>query len=145
MAASAFVQFEFSDLSRIIVHTGMELCCPAKSEEMAMRALSFFFAGLAVAIISIAPANAEKTTKVEDTYKCSTTTWPVISPFQCNKLVATSYVEGVKMVTDKGWRPSDAWWGAAIRGSRTDQSFRTPFKDRQSSRDLQSSTTEGQP
>ena len=47
MAASAFVQFEFSDLSRIIVHTGMELCCPAKSEEMAMRALSFFFAGLA--------------------------------------------------------------------------------------------------
>ena len=94
MAASAFVQFEFSDLSRIIVHTGMELCCPAKSEEMTMRALSFFFAGLAVAIISIAPANAEKTTKVEDTYKCSTTTWPVISPFQCNKLVATSYVEG---------------------------------------------------
>ena len=62
MAASAFVQFEFSDLSRIIVHTGMELCCPAKSEEMTMRALSFFFAGLAVAIISIAPANAEKTT-----------------------------------------------------------------------------------
>jgi hypothetical protein len=27
MAASAFVRFEFSDLSRIIVHTGMEFCC----------------------------------------------------------------------------------------------------------------------
>ena len=116
MAASAFVQFEFFDLSCMIVHTGMEFCCPAKSEETAMRASSLFFAGLAVAIISIAPANAEKNIKVEDTYKCSTTTWPVISAFQCNKPVATSYVECVKMVTDKGWRSSDAWWGCSNQG-----------------------------
>jgi hypothetical protein len=116
IAAAAFIQFEFFDLSRTIVRAGMAFCCPAKSEEMAMRAASLFFAGPAVAIISVAPANAEKNTKVEDTYKCSTTTWPVISAFQCNKPVATSYVECVKMVTDKGWRSSNAWWGCSNQG-----------------------------
>jgi hypothetical protein len=40
MAASAFVQFEFFDLSRTIVRTGMAFCCPAKSEETAMSASS---------------------------------------------------------------------------------------------------------
>jgi hypothetical protein len=62
-----------------------------------MKIASLFIPVLAVAM-PIAPANAEKNRKVEDTYKCSTTTWPV-----------------VKMVTDKGWQASDAWWGAAIR------------------------------
>jgi hypothetical protein len=81
-----------------------------------MKASSLFVAVLPVAILSIAPANAEKNRKVEDTYKCSTTTWPVISAFQCNKPVATSYVECVKMVTAKGWRPTDAWVGVQQSG-----------------------------
>jgi hypothetical protein len=82
-----------------------------------MKAASFFLAGLAVAISSIAPANAEKNIlKNEDTYKCSTTTWPVISAVQCNKPLATSYFECTKMVTDKGWRASDAWWGCSNQG-----------------------------
>jgi hypothetical protein len=46
-----------------------------------MKASSLFVAVLAVAILSIAPANAEKNRKVEDTYKCSTTTWPVYFGF----------------------------------------------------------------
>jgi hypothetical protein len=85
-------------------------------EEIAMKIASLFIPVLAVAILPIAPANAEKNRKVEDTYKCSTTTWPVISAFQCNKPVATSYVECVKMVTDKGWQASDAWWGCSNQG-----------------------------
>lgn len=78
-----------------------------------MKAASLFVVGLAVSILSIEPANAERNQKIADTYKCSTTTWPNISPFQCNKPVAHSYVECVKMITDKGWRGSDAWWGCS--------------------------------
>jgi hypothetical protein len=81
-----------------------------------MKTASLFIAGLAVAFLSIAPASAEKNEKIENTCKCSTTTWPVISATQCNKPRATSYVECVKMVTDKGWRGSDAWWGCSNQG-----------------------------
>jgi hypothetical protein len=59
MAAAAFIQFEFFDLSRIILHSGIEFCCPAKSEETAIGASSLFFAGLAVAIISIGECRKE--------------------------------------------------------------------------------------
>jgi hypothetical protein len=82
-------------------------------EKVAMKAGSLFIAGLAVATLSIAPASAQKNIKVADNYKCSSTSWPVMSPFQCNKPVATSYVECVRMVTDKGWRASDAWYGCS--------------------------------
>ena len=82
----------------------------------AMKAVSLFVAALAVAFSSIAPANAQK---YEDKWKCSTTTWPVISAVQCSKPKATSYVECVKMVTDKGWRPSDAWWGCSNQGFKS--------------------------
>ncbi len=81
-----------------------------------MKASSLFVAGLAVAILSIAPAIAQKNQKNEDTYKCSTTTWPVLSAFQCNKPAAHSYAECVKMITDKGWRTTDAWWGCGNQG-----------------------------
>ncbi|WP_425115084.1 hypothetical protein [Bradyrhizobium sp.] len=81
-----------------------------------MKVASLFVASLAVAILSIAPANAETNQKSQDNYKCSTTTWPVISPFQCNKPVARSYVECTTMVTQKGWRGSDAWWGCSNQG-----------------------------
>jgi hypothetical protein len=50
-----------------------------------MKASPLFVAGLAVAILSIAPANAEKNQDSQDTYKYSTPTWPVHSAFQCNK------------------------------------------------------------
>ena len=76
-----------------------------------MKATSLFVAGLAIAILSIAPANAQKNQISQDTYKCSTTTYPVHSAEQCNKPVATSYVECTKMLMDKGWRASDVWWG----------------------------------
>jgi hypothetical protein len=77
-----------------------------------MKAASLFVAGLAVAILSIAPANA-------DTSKCSTTTYPSNSAVQCNKPAAHNYAECVKMITDKGWRGSDAWWGC------TNQKFKS--------------------
>ena len=81
-----------------------------------MKTSSLLVVGLAFAILSIAAANAEKSRKNEVTNKCSSTTWPVISAVQCYKPFATSYVECVKMVTDKGWRSSDAWWGCSNQG-----------------------------
>jgi hypothetical protein len=81
-----------------------------------MKTSSLFVAGLAVAILSITPANAEKNRKNEDSYKCSTTTFPVLSAVQCNKPVAKSYVECVEITTQKGWRGSDAWWGCSSQG-----------------------------
>ena len=62
-----------------------------------MKASSLFVAGLAVAILSIAPASAEKrvasTTLTTTTGNCSTTTWPTVSPVPCTKPSAHSYVE----------------------------------------------------
>jgi hypothetical protein len=78
-----------------------------------MKGASLFIAGLAVAISSIAPANADELNK------CSVTTWPVSSAVQCWKPAAANYVECVRMITDKGWRPSDAWWTC------TNQKFKT--------------------
>ena len=59
-----------------------------------MKTASLFAAGLAVAILSIAPANAEKNENNENNkkYGCSTTTWPAISPVQCSKPKASSYL-----------------------------------------------------
>jgi hypothetical protein len=68
-----------------------------------MKTASLFVAGLAVAILSIAPANA-------DLNKCSTTTYPVNSAVQCWKPTAANYAECVKILTDKGWRGPDTWW-----------------------------------
>jgi hypothetical protein len=81
-----------------------------------MKAALLFVAGLTVASLSIGSANAERNSKPEDRYKCSTTTWPVHSTTQCNKPLAHNYAECVKMVTDKGWRSSDAWWGCSNQG-----------------------------
>jgi len=85
-----------------------------------MKNALLFVAALAVASLSLGAASAERISrpqdKPQDNYKCSTTTWPVISATQCNKPLARNYVECVKMVTDKGWRPSDAWWGCSNQG-----------------------------
>ena len=74
-----------------------------------MKAASLLVAGLAVATLSIAPANAEKNENNKK-YGCSVTTWPSISALQCSKPKATSYAECTKMVTQNGRRGSDAWW-----------------------------------
>jgi hypothetical protein len=78
-----------------------------------MKASSLFVAGVALAIWSIAPANAT------DANKCSSTTYPVNSAVQCWKPTAATYTECVKIITDKGWRASDAWWGC------TNQKFKS--------------------
>jgi hypothetical protein len=73
-----------------------------------MKAASFFIAGLAVAILSIAPANAE--------YKCSFSGGFVISPVQCMKPVVATYVECTTMVREKGGGPVDSWWWCTSQG-----------------------------
>lgn len=76
-----------------------------------MKAASIFVAGLAVAVLSIAPAHAQgKPPASVDLNKCSTTTYPANSAVQCWKPTAASYTECVKILTDKGWRASDTWW-----------------------------------
>jgi hypothetical protein len=52
------------------------------------------------------------------TGNCSTTTWPTVSPVQCTKPVAHSYVECSEMVAKTGARPSDAWWWCSNQGFR---------------------------
>jgi hypothetical protein len=80
-----------------------------------MRAASFLVAGLAaglaVAILPIAPANAES--------KCSTTTWPMISPVQCTKPKATSYAECQSMVRKNGATATDSWWWCSNQGFKS--------------------------
>jgi hypothetical protein len=76
-----------------------------------MKAASLFVAGLAVAILSIAPANAQtKPIAPADLNKCSSTSYPAHSAVQCWKPTAANYTECVKILTDKGWRASDTWW-----------------------------------
>jgi hypothetical protein len=85
-----------------------------------MKASSLFVAGLAVAILSIAPASAEKrvasTTLTTTTGNCSTTTWPTVSPVPCTKPSAHSYVECATMVRKLGVEPSGAWWWCSNQG-----------------------------
>jgi hypothetical protein len=78
-----------------------------------MKAASLFVAGLAVAILSIAPANARSKPVAPasaDLNKCSSTTYPANSAVQCWKPTAANYAECVKILSDKGWRASDTWW-----------------------------------
>jgi hypothetical protein len=77
-----------------------------------MKASLLFGAALA-AILSITSANAAEPDK------CSVTTYPVSSAVQCWKPTAVNYVECVKIITDKGWRASDAWWAC------TNQKFKS--------------------
>jgi|GraSoi2013_100cm_1033763.scaffolds.fasta_scaffold25529_3 hypothetical protein len=83
-----------------------------------MKATSLFVAGLAVAIWSIAPANAEKNENNQNHPKCSTTTWPVHSATPClgPNFHPASYVECTTTATKMGWRASDAWWGCSNQG-----------------------------
>ena len=76
-----------------------------------MKAASLFVAGLAVAILSIAPANAD--------HKCSVTTWPMHSAVQCSKPAAKSYAECQSMVRKNGADNSVAWWWCSNQGFKS--------------------------
>jgi hypothetical protein len=74
-----------------------------------MKVASLFVAGLAVAISSIAPANAAQD-------KCSSTTWPMISAVQCAKPRTTSYVACHEAVRKLGWESVGAWYYCSSQG-----------------------------
>jgi hypothetical protein len=78
----------------------------------------FFVAGLAVAVLSIAPANAESKYLATTTGNCSTTT-DIFSPVQCTKPYAHSYVECTEMVRKRGAKPSEAWWWCTNQGFKS--------------------------
>jgi hypothetical protein len=74
---------------------------------MAMKVSSrFFVAGLAVAFLSIAPANAEKKNG-----GCSDTTWRSLSsPELCPTIKAASYEECAANYRKLGWRGNEREW-----------------------------------
>jgi hypothetical protein len=80
-----------------------------------MKISSLFVAGLGVAILSIAAANAESKYLVTTTGNCSATTG-VVSPVPCTKPVAKNYVDCTEKVSKNGARPSDAWWWCTNQG-----------------------------
>ena len=57
-----------------------------------------------------------RVTLATTTGNCSTTTWPTISPVQCTKPFAHTYVECTEMVARNGSRSSDAWWWCSNQG-----------------------------
>ncbi len=83
-----------------------------------MKASLLIVAGLAVAVSSIAPANAGKTwNNAVENSRCSGTNWPMLSTHQCHDRTSyTSYVECTKKTTEIGWRSSDAWWWCSNLG-----------------------------
>jgi hypothetical protein len=83
----------------------MEFAVPKKGKRQPLKPRQ------SLALLSIAPAQAQsKPIANADLNKCSTTTYPANSAVQCWKPTAASYVECVKILTDKGWRASDTWW-----------------------------------
>jgi hypothetical protein len=98
----------------------MAFAVPQKWEEEAMKTSSLFVASLAVATLSFASANAEKNivpvAYATTTGNCSTTTWPMVSPVQCSKPYAHSYVECTSMIKKNGGDPSGAWWWCSNQG-----------------------------
>ena len=85
-----------------------------------MKAASLFVAGLAAAMSSIVPANAQSkpvaTTLATTTGNCSTTTDFTVSPVPCRKTTARSYVECAERVAKNGGRSTDAWWWCSNQG-----------------------------
>jgi hypothetical protein len=82
-----------------------------------MRAALLFVAGVAVAILSTVPANAQNKYLATTTGECSTTTG-VVSPVPCTKATARSYVECTERVAKNGSRSTDAWWWCTNQGFR---------------------------
>jgi hypothetical protein len=77
-------------------------------EEMAMRALSLLFAGLAVTIILIPPATAAVGKKpiMEQTVAERRARWKAL----------TSYTDCTQMVMENSWTPVEAWYICNARG-----------------------------
>ena len=66
----------------------------------------FFVAGLAVAILSLAPANAGKKND-----GCSETTWrPISSGEPCPTIKPSSYAECTETYRKLGWKGSEREW-----------------------------------
>jgi hypothetical protein len=85
-----------------------------------MKAALLFVAGVAVAMLSIVPANAQNkpvsTALATTTGNCSTTTDFTVSPVPCTKTAARSYVECTARVAKNGGRSSDGWWWCSNQG-----------------------------
>jgi hypothetical protein len=76
-----------------------------------MKAASLFVAGLAVAILSHAPANA-------DNNKCSSSS-ATISAVPCTKPKAANYAQCGDMLRKNGWEPATAWWWCSNQGFKS--------------------------
>jgi hypothetical protein len=74
-------------------------------EEMAMRASSLLVAGLAAAIVSIAPANAEIGKKSAAVSQTTYKAW--------NEL--TNYVDCKAFAKQYGWADWEGWYGCNTR------------------------------
>jgi hypothetical protein len=77
-----------------------------------MKASSLFVASLAVAITSIAPANAEDC-------RCTTTTWPGFSAAPCGcarTQKVSSYAECTTAGMKTGARGPEVWWYCSGQG-----------------------------
>jgi hypothetical protein len=86
---------------------------------MAMKVSStFFVAGLAVAIFSIAPANADKKNG-----GCYNTTWRSLSsPDLCPTIKASSFEECAAAYRQLGWRGNEReWCDAAVPSKQSAQ------------------------
>jgi hypothetical protein len=101
-------RLEFFLADPTIRHAGMACYRPALSEEMAMRASSLLFAGLAAAIISIAPANAQNVQTAQDGKKLQTISEPNM---KARWKAVTTYVECKEMVRGMGWSDWEGWYG----------------------------------
>jgi ABC-type phosphate transport system substrate-binding protein len=91
--------------------------------EIAMKAVSLFVAGLAVAMLSTVSANAQSrvattsaTALATTTGNCSTTTDFTVSPVPCTKAGARNYVECTERVAKNGGRSTDGWWWCTNQG-----------------------------
>jgi hypothetical protein len=86
-----------------------------------MKAASLFVAGLAAVSLSIAPAYAQSKpiAAASAQNRCSGTTWPVISPVQCTKPLAKTYVECGEMIRKNGGTVMDSHWWCSSQGFKS--------------------------
>jgi hypothetical protein len=83
-----------------------------------MKAL---LAGLAVAVLSVSAAQADKqerppTARLVNTSNCSAGNWPGMSPVQCHERMAKDYDSCRKYVIEHGEVAAAAWWWCTSQG-----------------------------
>jgi hypothetical protein len=100
----------------------MAFAVPHAGREKAMKASLLIVASLALATLSIAPANAEKqiasTVMATTSGNCSASTWPVMSTEPCAKRYAHSYTECTSALMKMGNDSTSAWWWCTNQGFR---------------------------